>query len=158
MLSQEERQVQIEKIRNFPAELEALVSQLSAEQLTGSFLEGEWSIAQNVHHVADSHMNSYIRLKLMLTEENPPLKPYDETQWAQFPDATPPDFTYTFQLLRGLHGRWATVFASLTEEQWQRTGNHLADGQVCVEDMLTNYVAHGEAHLDQIRRTLAAGK
>ena len=94
----------------------------------------------------------------MLTEENPSLKPYDETQWAQFPDATPPDFTYTFQLLRGLHGRWATVFDSLSEDQWRRTGNHLADGQVCVEDMLTGYVAHGDAHLNQIRRTLDASE
>ncbi|MBX3058466.1 MAG: DinB family protein [Anaerolineae bacterium] len=156
MLTPEERKQLIERIRRFPAELEALVAGLDPQTLTTPYVPGEWTIAQNVHHTADSHMNSYIRLKLMLTEERPSLKPYDETQWALFPDATPPDFTLTFQLLRGLHGRWATVFAGLTEADWQRVGIHQADGEITVEDLLRNYVAHGQAHLDQIRRVLAA--
>lgn len=156
MLTAAERQPLIDKIRNFPQELEALISGLNEEQLTRHFLEGEWSIAQNVHHTADSHLNSYIRLKLMLTEDNPTLKPYDETRWALFADATPPQFDHTFQLLRGLHGRWVTVFESLTEEQWQRPGYHPEIGQICVEDLLTGYADHCSAHLDQIRRTLQA--
>lgn len=156
MLTPEERLPLIEKIRRFPAELEALVAPLGAAQLGTPYLSGEWTVAQNVHHVADSHMNSYIRLKLMLTEERPPLKPYDETKWALFPDATPPNFGDTFQLLRGLHGRWVMVFQSLTEEQWQRVGHHPDMGNVTVEELLQSYAAHGEAHLEQIRRTLAA--
>ena len=156
MLTPEERKPYLEIIRTFPETLADLVSDLSEEQLTELYLDGEWSIAQNVHHTADSHMNSYIRLKLMLTEENPTLKPYAEAAWAQFPDATPPDFELTFQLLRGLHGRWLTVFESLTEEQWQRPGYHPENGQICVEDLLTGYAEHCQAHLDQIKRTRQA--
>jgi hypothetical protein len=157
MLTPTERSKLIEKIRRFPTELEALVAQLSLTQLTTPFLENEWTIAQNVHHTADSHVNSYIRLKLMLTEERPLLKPYDETAWAKFPDATPPDFALTFQLLRGLHGRWVAVFESLDEAQWQRAGYHPVNGEMTVENLLQSYAAHGEAHLNQIRRTLEAG-
>lgn len=156
MLTANERQPLIDIIKNFPTDLEALVANLSETQLTAVALEGEWTIAQNVHHTADSHMNSYIRLKLMLTEDNPTLKPYDEAAWAQFTDATPPNFDLTFQLLRGLHGRWATTFENLSEDQWQRTGYHPDNGSVSVEDMLTGYVAHCQAHLDQIRQTLSA--
>lgn len=156
MLTPTERAVLIEEIRTFPATLEALVAGLSPAQLTTPYLEGEWSIAQNVHHTADSHLNSYIRLKLMLTETRPSLKPYDENAWACFPDATPPDFALTFQLLRGLHGRWVTVFTSLTEPELQRVGYHPDMGDITVEDLLHTYAAHCQAHLDQIRRTLAA--
>lgn len=156
MLTPEERQPYLEIIRTFPQTLESLVSGLSEDQLTSPFLDGEWSIAQNVHHTADSHLNSYIRLKLMLTEENPTLKPYDEAAWAKFPDATPPDFDLTFQLLRGLHGRWVTVLENLTDEQWQRPGYHPENGPLIIEDLLTGYAAHCQAHLEQIRRTLAA--
>lgn len=156
MLTPEERLSHIETLRRFPAALEALVSQLNETQLTTPSLAGEWTIAQNVHHTADSHMNSYIRLKLMLTEERPLLKPYDETKWALFPDATPPDFTLTFELLRGLHGRWVTVFENLTEEQWLRVGHHPVNGDTTVADLLENYAAHCKAHLDQIQRTLDA--
>jgi hypothetical protein len=156
MLTAAERQPLIEKIRDFPEALATLVANFSEEQLTTSFLDQEWTIAQNVHHTADSHMNSYIRLKLMLTEDNPTLKPYDEAAWAHFADATPANLELTFQLLRGLHGRWTAVFESLTEAQWQRSGFHPENGQICVEDLLTGYVAHGEAHLEQIRRTLKA--
>lgn len=156
MLTPAERTQQIEQLRRFPAELEALVSPLDAETLTTPYVPGEWTIAQNVHHTADSHMNSYIRLKLILTEEHPPLKPYDETKWALFPDATPADMRLTFELLRGLHGRWTAVFASLTDEQWQRVGYHPDNGEMSAEDLLQSYAAHCQAHLDQIRRVLAA--
>ena len=156
MLSPAERSHLIEQIRQFPATLEKAVSQLDAKTLTTPFIEGEWSVAQNVHHTADSHMNSYIRLKLMLTEDQPPLKPYDEQQWANFVDATPADFSLTFQLLHGLHGRWTAVFDSLTEEQWQRTGTHPDLGEITVEYLLQSYAEHCRAHLEQIQRTAAA--
>ena len=72
----------IEKIRRLPQQLEELISGLSPQQLTAKPLPNEWTVAQNVHHIADSHINSYVRCKLMATEDNPTLKPYDEGAWA----------------------------------------------------------------------------
>jgi hypothetical protein len=152
-----EREVLIEKIGQFPAELEALVSGLTEEQLLTPSLEGEWTVAQNVHHVPDSHMNSYIRCKLIATEDNPTLKPYNEKMWSQFTDASGPDLSTSLALLKALHARWVVFWHNLPDEAWTRTGYHPENkATVTLDDMLRDYVAHGEAHLDQIRRTLAA--
>ena len=86
-----ERQVLIDKIAALPGQIEALVHGLSNAQLTTHYLPNEWTVAQNVHHLFDSHVNSYIRCKLIATEDNPPLKPYDQDQWANFPDASSAD-------------------------------------------------------------------
>lgn len=155
-LTPEQRTQYIATIRDFPATLEALVSDLTAEQLTTHYQQGEWTIAQNVHHVADSHMNSYIRLKLMLTETHPPLKGYDEGAWAQLPDATVADISATMSLLRGLHTRWVHVFEQLQDDQWQRVGVHSEIGEVTVDDLVRIYAGHCNAHIDQIKQVLAA--
>lgn len=152
-----DRQALIEKIRDFPAELEALVAGLTAVQLTTPAPDGEWTIAQNVHHLPDSHMNSYIRCKLIATEDNPTLKPYDEKVWSQFADASGPDLANSLALLQALHARWVIFWQNLPAEAWARTGYHPENKvTVTLDDMLRDYVAHGEAHLAQIRRTLAA--
>lgn len=155
-MTPEERQAKLTIIRNFPADLRAAVAGLTDQQLTATPIDGEWSIVQNVHHCADSHMNSYIRLKLILTEEMPPLKPYDEVAWAQFRDSNTTDFSDTFSLLDGLHARWTDTFDALTEAQWQRAGIHAADGAVTCEDLVRGYADHCEAHLAQIERNKAA--
>jgi DinB superfamily len=144
------------QIAELPAQLEELVGDLTTEQLVARPLAGEWSVAQNVHHLADSHMNSFIRLKLILTEENPPLKPYDQDAWAERADANHPDIALSLQLLRGLHARWAQLFDSLSDAEWARTGVHPESGIVTPADLLRSYVRHGAGHLDQIARTLAA--
>jgi hypothetical protein len=150
------RPMWIDQIRRLPDELAALTSNLSPAQLITQYLAGEWSVAQNVHHVADSHMNSYIRLKLILAEEQPTLRPYDQDVWATTPEANLPDLSASLLLLAGLHARWATLFEGLDDAQWTRTGFHPENGVVSVEDILRSYAAHGIGHLDQIRRTLAA--
>lgn len=158
MATPEERCAMIEQIRNLPAQMTALVQGLSEAELTTHFLEGEWTVAQNVHHVVDSHVNSYIRFKLILAEDHPTLKPYDQETWAEFTDATRVDVEPSLQILRGLHHRWGQVFESLDEAQWARTGFHPEVGDISVEWILGHYAAHGEGHLDQIRRTLEAGR
>jgi hypothetical protein len=151
-----DRAVLIEAIRRFPAELESLVGQLTPDQLTAHPLPGEWSIAQNVHHLADAHINGYIRARLALTEEHPPLKPYDQDAWAALADAGSPDLTPSMAILRGIHSRWADLFASLDDTQYARSGYHLAAGEYSVQFILEHYVEHGELHLEQIRQVLAA--
>ena len=157
MFTPEQRAEMIEKIRQLSAQLTAVVLPLTAEQLTTHYLPNEWSVAQNVHHLADSHLNSFIRLKLILAEENPPLKPYQQDDWAVLPDAIHADISDSLFLLTGLHRRWVRLLESLSEAQWQRKGLHGQLGTVTVEDLLRIYAAHGEGHIGQIQRTLAAG-
>ncbi|MGB1251805.1 MAG: DinB family protein [Candidatus Promineifilaceae bacterium] len=156
MNTHEQRQQKMQVLREFPQKLREAVSDLSIEQLTATPLEDEWSILQNVHHCADSHINSYVRLKLILTEENPPIKPYAEPLWAQFRDANETDMSHTFLLLEGLHHRWVDTFDALTDDQWQRFGTHGNIGQITVDDLLDIYDNHCRAHLEQILRTIAA--
>ena len=155
-MNKTERTKLIAKIAQLPTQLENLTAVLSDAQLTTHFLPNEWTVAQNVHHVADSHMNSMIRMKLILTEEMPTLRPYLQDDWALLADGTPPDLQNSLLLLKGLHSRWVLLFESLSEAQWQRKGLHPDIGEVSVEDILISYAAHGEGHIDQIQRTLAA--
>ncbi len=146
----------IEKIRSLPQQVEELVSALSPEELTARPLADEWTVAQNVHHLVDSHINSYVRCKLMATEENPTFKPYDEGAWARLADGSSAELSDSLTLLKALHARWVQFWENLPEEEWQRTGWRPQSGAVTLARQLELYVAHGEAHLDQIRRTLAA--
>ena len=150
------RQDLIAKIAILPQQISDLIANLSDEQLTTPYLPNEWTVAQNVHHLADSHMNSYIRCKLIATEDNPPLKPYDQDQLAQFPDAQTADVAVSLQLLASLHSRWVTFWQNLPDDAWSRTGVHADDGPVTLDSQLRAYAAHGETHIDQIQRTLAA--
>jgi hypothetical protein len=139
-----------------PTQIDYLASVLSPQEMAGHFIAGEWSAAQNIHHLVDSHVNSYVRCRLMLTEEEPPLKPYDQDRWAALPDAMDGDATPSLLILRGLHARWAQFYAALAEEDWERTGSHPERGIVTIGDQLQMYARHGLAHVDQIRRTVAA--
>jgi hypothetical protein len=152
-----EQQKMLETIANLPDQLEALVANLNEEQLKTPYVEDEWSIQQIVHHIADSHMNSFIRLKLILTEDNPPLKPYIEPLWAKTADVSDVPIAASLQLLRGLHQRWVVLFQSLDEEMLHRTGFHSELKQdISPLDLLQIYSGHCTAHLDQIQRTMAA--
>lgn len=148
----------IDILRRFPDQAAALIDGMSEAQLTAHPLPGEWSVAQNIHHCADSHMNSFIRLKLILAEDNPTLKPYDQETWAETPDSTNADVATSLALLRGLHARWTLLFASLSDDQWTRTGYHPEYGSITPAGLLDSYVDHCGAHLDQIERTIAAGR
>jgi hypothetical protein len=152
------RAAQIATIAALPARLEALVAGLSAEELTTHYLAGEWTVAQNVHHLVDSHANSYVRCKLILTEERPPLKPYDQDAWAALPDGSAADIADSLAILRGLHARWVRFWEALPETAWERAGDHPENGPMSLARILQVYAEHGEGHLDQIRRTLAAGR
>jgi hypothetical protein len=155
MLTSEERREQIAKIRRLPAQLRALVKDLTPDQLTTHYLPDEWTVAQNIHHLADAHMNSFVLFKLMLSEEKPPLKGYNPDAWANMADANHADLEPSLCLLEGLHQRWAQLLESLTEADFARVGVS-ARGERLVDDYLRIYGNHGEAHIDQIQRTLAA--
>ena len=156
-LTPEERRAKIEQIAALPRRLEEAVAGLTPAQLTTHYIPGEWTVAQNVHHLADAHINAFGRVKLMLTAERPTFFAWDQPSWANLPDANGADLSDSLAILRALHSRWVKLFASLDEAQWRRAGIHPERGEMTVEDQLRIYSGHGEAHLEQIAKTLAAG-
>lgn len=156
LFTAEERHEMIETMRQFPAEFAALVQDLSDEDLHTAYLDGEWTVAQNVHHVADSHMNSFIRIKLGLTEDHPTIKTYHQDDWAATADARDNPIQSSLMLIQGLHQRWCILWESLADEQWSRPVNHPEVGEITIEHFLEIYAGHGTAHIDQITKTLAA--
>jgi len=155
-VSQTERQTLINQLRQFPDEFEAVVSPLSAADLTFESLPGEWTVAQIVHHLADAHMNAYVRFKLVLTEEYPTFKSYEQVDWAKTPEAVGTNVEDSLAILRGLHHRWAMLMDTLTNEQWGRRGLHPDLGEITLQGLLEGYVRHSRNHLDQIAKTLEA--
>lgn len=156
MLTTAERATHINQIRNLPAQLQALVAHLSDEALTTHFVEGEWTVAQNVHHLADAHMASFINFKRILNEEKPPIRGYDADDWAYLADANHADISLSLNILEGLHARWVQLLSSLSEEEFARFGINSVGNERSIDDYIRIYGNHGEAHLDQIQRTLAA--
>lgn len=114
----------IENLEELPQKLKEAVADLSDEQLNTPYRPNGWSVRQVVHHVADSHMNSFIRFKLALTENNPTIAPYEETLWAELPDASVMPITPSLNIIEGLHTRWSTLFHSMSPEDYQRTFYH----------------------------------
>lgn len=156
-MTPEERAELIAKIAALPRQVAEFVAPLSSADLTTQTIPGEWTVAQNVHHLADSHMNAFVRVKLMLTEENPAFKPYNQDAWAATPDADHATVGESIELLRGMHARWVRLFESLSEEQWQRPGYHPeSQRSYTPESILRTYSGHGLGHLDQMQRTLDA--
>lgn len=143
-------------IRELPQQLRALVEGLDEEQLTAHFLEGEWNVAQNVHHLADAHMNAFLRVKLALTQDKPASPSFDQDRWAVTAEAGGLPIETSLALLDGLQERWAVLGESLSDEQLARTFVSPHYGELPVSDIFRLYSQHGLNHLDQIRETLAA--
>lgn len=148
----EERTRWLNTLREFPERLEEAVRPLSETQLHQQTAADPWTIAQIVHHCADSHINSFVRLKLTLTEEQPPLKNYEQDAWVAMADEKNRPIEPSLQILRGLHVRWVQVFEAVEDHQWARYGVHTEVGKMTVEDLLSGYHEHCEAHLAQIGR------
>ncbi len=155
-MGNDERATKLENIRTFPQQLRNAIIGKSDKQLTTRFIADQWSVAQIVHHCADSHINGYIRLKLMLTEDRPALKPYDQPSWASMPDAQEVDLSYSLAILDGVHHRWSETVAALDPDQWERVGLHGELGEITVSDLVDMYDNHCRVHLEQIRLILAA--
>ena len=153
-LTPEERAGAVQALRVLPAALWAAVEGQPDAVLGTPYRDGGWTVRQVVHHLADSHMNAVVRLKLALTEENPTVRPYEEGQWATLPDMWLP-VAPSLALLEGLHTRWAAVLEALAPEDWARAWTHPAQGQTFTVDTLAAmYAWHGRHHLAHIRRVV----
>lgn len=140
----------IRGIESLPAAMRAAVDGLTDQHLERPYRAGGWTIRQVVHHVADSHMNGLVRTKLALTENNPTIKPYDETAWAQLADVRLPiDISLT--IIDGIHRRWVHVLRSLGPEQFGRTFVHPEHGQtMTIGYQVQDYGWHGRHHVAHI--------
>jgi len=138
-------------IATMPARLRDAVRSLSVAQLDTPYRPGGWTVRQVVHHLGDSHMNAFVRLKLALTENNPTVKPYDEKAFAELPDQQLP-IDVSLVLLDGLHARWAAVLNTLTDDQFARPLYHPEIGAITIEYLLQSYGWHSRHHVAHITR------
>ncbi|KHF40509.1 YfiT family bacillithiol transferase [Halalkalibacter okhensis] len=141
--------VWINEIEDLPRLLRDAVEDLDNEQLDTAYRSGGWTVRQVIHHLADSHMNAYVRFKLALTEENPVIKPYEETKWAELSDYKLPIDT-SLTLLETLHKRWTNLLYSLTPADMDKTFIHPDSGAVSVAENIGIYAWHGRHHLAHI--------
>ena len=146
----EERNRCITEIAATPSRMRKAVAGLSATQLDTPYRDGGWTVRQVVHHLPDSHMNSYIRFKFALTEHEPTIKPYDEAQWAELTDARIAPIDPSLNLLEGLHDRWTLFLRSLSTEDVKRRFHHPELGVVTIDQYIALYAWHGAHHAAHI--------
>jgi hypothetical protein len=134
-------------ISNLPQHLENAVINLDEAQVNTPYRPEGWTVKQLVHHVADSHMNAYIRFKLGLTEDNPVIKPYEEAAWANLSDTRNLPFNLSLTILHALHARWVEIAKNITEEEWNRTVFHPEHKkEITLWHLLGMYAWHGRHH------------
>ena len=144
----------ISDIEALPGDLRRTVRGLTETQLDTPFRPGGWTIRQVIHHLPDSHINSFIRFKLALTEDRPEIKPYFEDRWAELADYSEAPVAASLDLLDGLHRRWVALLRSLTEQDLERTFIHPESGLVNLPETIGSYAWHGQHHLAHIREAI----
>jgi hypothetical protein len=140
----------IDDIEQTPRNLRGSVKGLTEAQLNTSYRDGGWTVRQVVHHLPDSHMNSYVRFKLALTEHEPTIKPYAEDRWAELFDSKTTPIEISLTLLDSLHDRWVRLLRSLSPEDWKRAFRHPDLGLMDLEKALAIYAWHGRHHVAHI--------
>jgi uncharacterized damage-inducible protein DinB len=143
------RAEQIQILRLLPEQLKAAIAGLDESQLNTPYRDGGWTVRQVIHHVADSHANSYVRTKLALTEDWPIIKPYDEAAWAKLPDTKLP-VAASLDLITALHARWVELLELLTDEDFQRGYTHPQNGKQNLAQVLALYAWHSRHHTAHI--------
>ena len=156
-LNPAERSRHIETIEHTPATFRSLVKGRRDTQLDAPYRPGGWTVRQVVHHVPDSHMNAYIRMKFAVTEDAPAIKAYDEAKWAELPEAKtgPPEMSIA--LLDALHRRWVMFLRGLTDADFGRAYVHPELGRVTLDEALTLYSWHCRHHEGHIKLGLGTG-
>jgi hypothetical protein len=150
LTSEAERQQWLSEIEAAPASLRAAVVGMTEAQLDTPYRPGGWTVRQVVHHLADSHLNSYVRFRLALTEDEPPIKPYDQARWAELSDARTAPVEISLTLFEALHKRWVLLLRSLPPEDFARALWHPELGRVTLEKYLAMYAWHGRHHVAHI--------
>lgn len=140
----------IDTIAALPSEIRTATKGLTDSQLDTPYRPDGWTVRQVVHHVADSHMNSYVRCRLALTEDEPTIKPYDEAKWAMLPDARHEDIGVSLDLIESMHRRWTVLLRSLNDKDWARTFRHPERGLMRLDVNSLLYAWHSKHHVAHI--------
>ena len=146
----------VKTIEDTPAKYRALVAPLSDAQLDTPYRPDGWTVRQVVHHVPDSHMNAFIRIKLALTEEAPAIKTYEEQLWAELPEAKTGKIEMSLDLLDALHRRWVAFLRAVPEAQLQKAFTHPEWKRVTVDESIAMYAWHCRHHTAHIEQALRA--
>ena len=145
-----ERRKLIDQIDEAPGRLRAAIKGLKPEQLDTPYRPDGWTVRQVVHHLPDSHLNAYVRFKLAFTEDEPTIKPYNETRWAELADAKTAPIEPSLALLESLHKRWVTFLRSLAPADWRKKFHHPERGVITLDETLGLYGWHGRHHVAHI--------
>ena len=152
-VSAEEKRQHLRDIAELPAKLRSAVAGLAPQHLDIPYREGGWTIRQIVHHIPDSHLNSYVRFKLALTENQPTIKPYDESRWAELPEARTAPIEVSLDMVDALHRRWSLMLENMTDADFERSILHPEIGALKLKSMVAGYGWHCRHHVAQIVAT-----
>ena len=141
----------VNEVAELPQKLKAAIENLNDEQLDTPYRPEGWTVRQTIHHIADSHLNSYIRFKLALTEDTPTIRPYYEDRWAELADSEMP-IDVSMKIIDGLHSRWANLLNAMSDEDFQKLLNHPESGEWTLEKMLGLYDWHSRHHTAHITK------
>jgi uncharacterized damage-inducible protein DinB len=146
-LTEEQRQMMIDQIAETPAKLRAAVAGFSEAQFDTPYREGGWTVRQVIHHLADSHLNAFVRFKLALTEDRPAVKTYEQQLWAELADARNAPVEPSLAMLEGLHQRWVILLRQMSAADFARQFQHPEHGLMKLERVLAMYAWHGRHHV-----------
>lgn len=149
-LSPAELALVVDRIAALPDAFRAAAESLSAAELDAAYRAGGWSRRQVIHHVADSHLNAYVRFKLALSEPEPTIRPYDQEGWARLPDSERTPVGVSLDLLEALHARWVVLLRALSPRDWSRRFHHPETGIQRLDIVAHHYAWHGEHHLGHL--------
>ena len=144
----------IDAIARTPSAMRDAVAGLTDAELDTPYRPGGWTIRQVVHHVPDSHMHAYVRMKFAVTEELPLVKAYDEDRWSKLADAQSAPVALSLDLLDALHRRWVTFLQGLSEADFRRALVHSANGRLTLDQLLADYAWHGPHHVAHVRNAV----
>jgi hypothetical protein len=149
-LSPEQRMRKIAHIKSAPLRLEQAIQGLNNLQLDTPYRRNGWTLRQVVHHLPDSHLNGYVRMKLALTEDDPTIRPYDQDAWSALPEVAEGSVDMSLALLDAVSRRWAHLLLSMTPDQFARRLHHPESGTMTLDCVLAEYAWHGRHHIAHI--------
>ena len=141
----------VSDLRELPLKVRSAVESLGDEQLDAAYRPEGWTVRQVIHHIADSHLNAFIRIKLALTEDMPTIRPYDEAEWAKLSDSELP-IEPSMKIIEGVHTRFVELLLNLSDEDFKRKLNHPDSGEWTIAQMVGLYAWHGKHHTAHIRQ------
>ena len=155
VLTDEEQQQAIRRLAALPETLRRVVQNVSDSHADQPYRPGGWTIRQLIHHIADSHVNFYIRVKLALTEDTPTVKTYDQDAWIELADVPRVPIDVSLSMLTAVHARLIALLEAISAEDRRRPLMHPEHGRMTIEQLMSMYAWHGDHHTEQIRRALA---